>query len=102
MVYSTYLLEVPWLLKCDWVERHARLDQLQYRTQMAVASRMSPCMLMKGSFTGIQARSVIPLRDDPRRSATTKKKVIAVKMHKGKHGNTKHLCKFFGMNCCRH
>ena len=110
MAYSTYVFEVPSLLRADWLDRHARFGCLRFRTQCAVASRMSPCELLSGSWTGQKPSSVIALRDDPRRQSPTTTKGIAVKKQKKHHVKTKgiaekkqlHLCRFFGMDCCRH
>ena len=65
---STYVLEIPSVLAMDWVSRHDRFYELQYRTQQAVAARLSPCQLLQGKCSGIKAKpkSVIKLHDKRR------------------------------------
>ena len=63
---STYILEVPTMLATDWVTRHERYSQLRFRSQEAVAARMSPSDLLAGKDTGIKAPRVIKLKDKRR------------------------------------
>ena len=63
---STYILEIPIMLATDWVTRHERYSQLRFRSQEAVAARMSPSDLLAGKCTGIKAPRVIKLKDKRR------------------------------------
>ena len=81
---ATYVLELPYLAKLDWISRHEQFNKLPRRTANAVALRMSPDLLLKGQSTGVKVRKdeVIKLKDKP------KPKQVRI-------------CKLFG-GCCNH
>ena len=86
------MLELPNMLRLDWIERHRRFWQLKFRTQKAVAARLSPCELLNGRWTGRKATegSIIVLQDAPR------PKPKQVKLKKLKQTR---ICKWLSMTC---
>ena len=68
LLNSTWILELPFLEKADWVTRHEHVSRLRRRTRQSIALRMSPDMLLEGEATGRKVNtSIIMLRDIPDR-----------------------------------
>ena len=53
MTYTTYVLEMPSMLRMDWVSRQQRFRELPFRTKEACANRFSPDEVLEGRNTGL-------------------------------------------------
>ena len=104
MGYTTWILEFPYILGLDWISRHERRKQLPRGTRRAIASRMSPDMLLVGSCTSRRPRKgfVIPLKDKPRKRASPKAGQVIQKQEKQQQYKQRYVCRMLGFGCPCH
>ena len=100
IIPSTYVLELPFMCKMDWVDRHERYNRLQKHTKKAVANRCPPSFLLDGKYTGLPVDhyQVIPLWDKPKKQQQKQQKQQKTKkQHEKPRAMT--ICKSFGLRC---
>ena len=82
----SYLLELPSMLRMDWVSRQQRFQELPFRTQEACAKRFSPDELLRGENEALPPKrlpTVIVAKDIVKTKRVRKRGVVQTTSSEG-------------------